>query len=197
MKSVTLKRGKIKFSRLFKSEFQTAGTLTAEFKQDVTKTTVYSGQVNNGFSDNIFGQNLKGKETEFSKSETRVAWYKVDENTSVEEITKMLEDNPGITIQKILSNAPILDDGQKDAIKNGLKTLDEIAEKQACKYGEGENEGEYILRNGNPIYKVTCLRSKVVEDVNDTESEPYFTEVMKVLLEPSDEVVNSLDDNLF
>jgi hypothetical protein len=197
MKKVTLKRGKIKLSRLFKSEFQTSGTLTAEFKQDVEKITVYSGQVNNGFSDDIFGQDLIGKETEYKKSETRTAWYKVDENTSVEQVTKMLEANPNISIQKILSNAPILDDGQKEAIKSGLTTLDQIAENQACKYGDGENEGEYILRNGNPIYKVTCVRSNVVEDVNDTDSEPYLTEVMKVLLEPAEKIVNSLSDDLF
>lgn len=155
-------------SRVYASDFQKEGTLTAELKQTVTTKSYYpSKSVANDMQDNIFGMQEFGfEEQEYVNNETRVAWIDVPQGSTMEAVVDKLKAFPNAGLYRVLANQPILTDNQKYAIKEGLTTLDVFADRQVVRYPDNsENAGELALdANGKPQYRQVFFSSKGVED---------------------------------
>lgn len=165
-----IKKGKVTFSRLFKNSYQKANSKTLEVKQIIETTSSYaSKKYNSSLQDSLFSEAEFGAETsDYTTSETRVAWILVPENKTETDVRNMLNTMPGACIYKILSNEPILDDNQKQSISSGLKTLADFANAQAIRYGDNHaNAGQLILdADGNVQYRRTFF-SKVEKSDED------------------------------
>lgn len=152
------------------SDFQKTGTKTAVLKQIVNIKSVYpTKSVSSDLQDNIFGmQDFGFEEQEFESKRTNVAFIPVPENATVESVTAQLKKFPGACLYRILSNEPILTDKQRYAISQGLKTLDDFANSQVVRYGEGsENAGELLLdSNGKVQYKAVFFSTKPKDDID-------------------------------
>jgi hypothetical protein len=166
--NVNTTRGKIQFSRLFSNSYQKAGSKTLEVKQIINTISSYaSKKYNSNLQDGLFSEtDFGGETTEFTSTETRVAWILVPEGKGETEIRTMLNTLPSACIYKVLSNEPILDDNQKQAIANGLKAKADFANAQAVRYGDThENAGQLILdADGNVQYRRTFFSKEVRED---------------------------------
>lgn len=164
----TVKRGKVQFSRLFSNSYQKAGSKTLEVKQTIETVSSYpSKKYNSNLQDGLFSEAEFGTATtDYSTTETRVAWILVPETKGETEIRRMLDGITTSCIYKVLSNEPILDDNQKQAIVNGLKSMADFANAQAVRYGDNhENAGQLILdADGNVQYRRTFFSKEVRED---------------------------------
>lgn len=166
----TVTKSSILVAEVKVSDFQKAGTKTAVLKQTVNTKSIYpSKSVSSDMQDNIFGmQDFGFEEQEFDSSRTNVAFLDVPENATVETVTAQLNKFPGATLYRVMSNEPILTDKQKYAISQGLKTMDEFANSQVVRYGEGSgNAGELLLdSNGKVQYKAVYFSTKPKEDID-------------------------------
>lgn len=169
----------LELSRVYKSDFQKRGTLTAELKQKVKTKSFYPSQVvANNLQDNIFSTSDFGfGEKEYESVETRVAWIDVPENATVESVQAQLAKFPKANLYKILSNRPIVSDTEANAINNPEFdfTLDMIANRQIVRYPESHDEaGEIALDSNNkPQYRRIAFSISGMEDqdlrTNDAE----------------------------
>jgi hypothetical protein len=193
-REVTVTRSPLIFSRIYVNQYQKPGTKTLEVKQKLTTLAVYSGvRITSNLNDSIFELEDFGKAAEprkYESVETRVAWILVPVSAPDAEVMAAFEKfkNTGI-IFKILSNSPTFDDNQWDAINRGLKTYDELADKQAVRYGIGDtngNAGKLILdKEKNAQYKRTGF-SRVArndEDFRYGKSDVYQTPKIKAEME--------------
>ena len=182
-----VKESAIVVSRVYKSDYQKEGTLTAELKQTITKEFFYpSKQVENSIQGNIFSLDEFGfKEDKYESTETRVAWIDVPVNSTVESVMKKLKTFPKARINKYLSNSPILSDTDKYAIDNpDLEVdLDTFANRQVVRYGANhENAGELILdRNGKVQYRRNAFSPSGAADVDirSAEAAMYLSEEIR------------------
>ena len=141
---INLKESKITCTGIYKAEYQSEDTLTAELRQTVSKTYSRFSKDENPF-------NIGTKYTQ-----TRVYFMEIpkDEFKSPEEVTEFMEMNyPDARLRQILSSKPILTERHLAAITTGLISEKEIAEKQVVI----SNDGEVILHNGKPQYRVVTL----------------------------------------
>lgn len=142
----TTSHGKVKVELLKVSDFQKEGTQTAQLRQVFTTIAEYrSKQANNSLTDNVFGNEAFGfKNQEFKSVSNRVAFVNVplvDDkgNPLTLEMVQAAYDKYGTSvIYRILSSRPILTDSQKYAIRVGLRTLDQIADRQVARYAQNE-----------------------------------------------------------
>ena len=161
----------IMVSRVYADQFR-AGLMVAELKQTVTTKSYYpSKSVASNLSDNPFGASDFGfGETEFESTETRVAWISVPEGTTKEAVEAKLAQLPEATLYRILSNNPILTDGQKYAIDSPDidLTLDKVAEGQAIRLPEGvEGAGNLALDKAGKIqYRSVFFKASACSDVD-------------------------------
>jgi len=183
----------IEVSRVYASNFQKEGTLTAELKQTVkTKSFYPSKSVRNSLQDNPFGnEEFKFEETIFDSQEVRVAWIDVPAETfdTAEKVAGRMKSIPEATLYRILSNKPSISDAQQAGINSGQTTLDIIANAQVVRYpkdtkiGEVNVGGLIVLDNaGKPqyrgIYYSNTVKSDVdmrTEDVADFYTTPEIT----------------------
>lgn len=165
---ISVKRGKVQFSRLFSNSYQKTGSKTLEVKQTIETISSYpTKKYNSNLQDGLFSEEEFGTATaDYTSTETRVAWILVPENKGETEIRTMLNNIPNACIYKVLSNEPILDDNQKQAVNNGLKALADFANAQAVRYGDThEFAGQLILdADGNVQYRRTFFSKEVRED---------------------------------
>lgn len=164
-------KGKVTFSRLYKSEYQKEGSLTVEVKQIITKKSYYAAKkYNSDLQDNLFSDEEFGaEEKEYSSTETRVAWIQVPSTTTEAQVKQMiLKLASTACIFKILSNAPILDSNQQKAIDNNLKSLEDFSDAQVARYPRGsEKEGQVILDDNSKVQYRRTLFSKIhKEDID-------------------------------
>ena len=194
----------VSVARIYANKYQKEGSLTAELKQTVsTKSTYPSKSVKNSLQDNLFDAiddfGYKGKE--YDTSSVRVAWIDVPKATTEDQLTEMLSDHD-TCIQQILSNSPILHDGQENAIQNGVTTKDVIAESQILRFPKGsKKEGQIILDSSTekPVYKVNIFKTSKVEDLDNKTSDPddyYLPESLKKELESYQEEEEVSSDTL-
>ncbi len=143
----------IAVSRVYKSDFQKAGTLTAELKQIVTTTSSYpTKSISNSLQDNIFGMSEFGfEEKTYKNDETRVAWIDVPANSTAESVAAKLQAHSGACLYRILSNKPIIADTEKFAINNPDMDvdLDTFANRQVVRYPIGAPQEGEIAEDGN------------------------------------------------
>lgn len=170
----TITYSDITLDKLEAGEYQKAGTLTAQIRQVVTTISQYpSKQVDSNLQHGLFASSEFGFSTQdFSNTETRVAWILVPLDTTEDQIkAKLVEANKtGATIYKMLSNRPILDKNQKNAVAIGLGgvTLDVFANRQIVRFPTGVNhpkEGQICLdTNGKVQYRRTFFWNTPLDD---------------------------------
>lgn len=164
--------GPILVSRVYESDYQKEGTLTAELKQTIkTKSFYPTKSVSNSLQANIFQMSDFGfEEKTFESSETRVTWIDVPVGSTIESVTAKLADFPEAILIKYLANRPILDENQKYAINNpDLDTnQDTFANRQVVRYPIGaENAGEIVLDvNGKVQYRRIAFSTVAATDID-------------------------------
>lgn len=186
-------KGKLVVARVFKSDYQKEGTLTAELKQTVTITSKYpSKSVSNDLQQNIFSADDFGFETkDFVQERTDVAWLDVPAGSTVESVSQKLTQFPGACIYRIMSNRPILHSGQlarlnQETQENANFLFNAIANRQVLRYSDQDETraGKLIFdKNGKPQYKGTYFSSVAKEDVDMRDDNPdnnYYTQEMLV-----------------
>ena len=175
-------------SRVYSSEWQKEGTLTAELKQSIiTKSFYPSKSVSNNMQDNIFGQSDFGfEEQEFENKETRVAWIDVPNGSTVETIIAKLIQFTNAKLYRVLSNVPILTNNQVYAVDQGLTTKEKFANSQVVRYPEGAMQGnvdvsgKLALDNyGKPQYRAIFFSNdgtKSDKDLRTSDEHFYASE---------------------
>lgn len=165
-------KSKISFSRLFTNNYQKQGSKTLEIKQEIRTTSFYpSKKFDSNLQDSLFSNSeFDGtEEKEYSVTETRVAWLLVPAEKTESEVKQMINAlSSEACIYKYLSNQPILDDNQLNAISNGLRTKDQFAMSQIVRYPDNHaNANELILDpNGNIQYRRTFFSKTSKEDID-------------------------------
>lgn len=178
-------KGPIGLDRIYKADFQKEGTLTAQIRQEVTTKSSYpSKKTSSSMQANVFATEEFGFSTQdFEATETRIAWIPVPVNATIDVVKAKLEAaaKNGATIYRVLSNAPILDENQKYAINQGLKTKDDFAKTQAVRYPDGDpNAGKLTLdKNGNVQYRRTFFWLTPMEDQDVRGQEIYVSAELK------------------
>lgn len=155
--------GDITLDSLNMSQFQKAGTITAQLRQIVmTKSSYPSKKTETSMQQNLFDNSEFGfTSQDFINSENRIAFLDVPVNSTEEEIKKRLAiiNAQGGTIYRIMSNHPILDENQKFAVQTGLNgvTLDTFAKSQVVRFPTGHpKEGQLCLDANNKVqYRIT------------------------------------------
>lgn len=167
----------VAFEKMYKNDIQKEGTLTAQIRQTIIKSTFYpSKRVDSNMQENLFSTEEFGfGEQQFDGKEERVAWILVPENITEAAIMAKLAaaNSNGACIYKVLSNEPILDDNQKYAISQQLRTLNHYANAQAVRYPENHDTtpNKLILdKEGNVQYRRTYfwLTPKEDQDIRST-----------------------------
>ena len=161
-------------------QYQKDGTLTAQIRQTVTTISSYpSKQVTSDKQDGLFDTADFGFGTkDFPNVETRVAWIPVPVGTTIEQVQAKLvtANTQGATIYRAMSNQPILDNNQKNAVKIGLGgvTLDTFANRQVVRFpAEHLQEGQICLDANNKVqYRRTFFCNKPLEDQDFRSTDP-------------------------
>ena len=153
------------------SNFQKEGTKTAVLKQTIETISKYpSKSVSSDKQDNIFNMSDFGfEEQEFTSTRTNVAFMDVPENSTIQSVEAQLAKFPEACIYRILSNEPILTSNQQYSIDAGLKTLDDYANSQVVRYGEGSPKAGDLLLDamGKVQYRSVFFSAKGKADVDD------------------------------
>jgi len=169
-------KGELLVARVYKSDFQKEGTLTAEIKQTNTITSFYpSKSVTNSLSDNPFStKDFNFKETEFKNSETRVTWIDVPQDADIKSVQEQLSLYPNACLKKTTSNHPILSQQDEYAINQGIISLDNFADKQILRYPNSHQKaGEIILDNyGKPQFRRITMSLEPSNDADFRNSDP-------------------------
>jgi len=130
----------ITLDKLYMSENQKPGTITAQLRQVVTTTSFYpSKKVETEKQSGLFSlEDFGFVEKDYDSVEERIAWVPVPVNATEEQVKAVIASNPTGVIYKVISNEPILDENQKYGITQGLRTLDHYANAQVVRYPENE-----------------------------------------------------------
>lgn len=152
-------------TRVYASDYQKDGTLTAEIKQQVQVTTEYINSANNGFTDDLFDTT---KKYTYKNLETRVAWIIVPDNVTQEDVQAKIDKLPNAVLYKILSNYPILSENDNWAINNNIRTTDDYAQSQIVRYPSNhELAGNVVLDpNGKYQYRRIGFSANGHDDVD-------------------------------
>lgn len=174
----------ITLDRVYHSgEFQKPGTKTAQIRQIVTTKSFYpSKKTSSDLQANIFDNKEFGfEEQEFTSVENRMAWLLVPADMAEEAIKARVAAiaNTG-HIYRVLSNKPILDENQKYAIAQGLRTMDDFAKTQVSRYPADDaagRGGQLILdKAGNVQYRRTFFwKSKIADQDFRGKGEVYVS----------------------
>lgn len=147
----------ISVDKVYKSDFQKAGTLTAMLRQAVNNTASYpSKKVGNEKQDSLFGLAEFGFGTQdFSNVENRVAFINVPDDTTVEQVVAKLAAAPHACLYKEMSNRPIITEDQSYSIGMGQRTLEDYANSQIVRYSDNHTtetlRGKIILDNNGKV----------------------------------------------
>lgn len=177
--------GPVTLAQFTMPEFQKAGSKSAELRQTIVTHSFYpSKKAANSLQDGFYDNSEFGyEEQEFESTDNRVAFYNAPVGETEEGFNAKLAASPKARIYRILSNHPILSLEQEYAIKQGLKTKDEFANKQAARYGEkSEHEGQLIISDGKPFYRVTNFSANGRADIdmrNDNPEDLYLSEALR------------------
>lgn len=176
----TITYSDIMLDKVEASQYQKEGTLTAQIRQIVTTVSKYpSKQVTSNLQAGLFETPDFGFEAQdFTNIETRVAWIPVPISSKIEEVKAKIDaaNKTGATIYRYLSNRPILDNNQKNAIRIGLGdvTLDTFANSQIVRYPTGHSqEGQICLDANNKVqYRRTYFWLTPLDDQDIRSTDP-------------------------
>lgn len=179
-------RSAITVDKVEKTMYSKSGIESAQLRQEVkTRTSYPTAKVGSSLEDNLFNVNeFNISAKDYESSETRIAWIDVPQGTTIEQVTERLKNAPTARIYKILSNNPILHDGQKQAIQSGLKTMDDFADSQVVRYPATHPTmaNQIILdKNGKVQYRANffSLTAKDDEDLRTNDDQCYMSEAIK------------------
>lgn len=167
-------------SRVYTSDYQKEGTLTAELKQTITTKSFYpSKSVANSLQDNIFSMSDFGfEETAYENKETRVAWIDVPVGSTQESVQQIIDGMNDARLYRVLQNHPILADTDDLAIANPEipVTKDMYANKQAVRFSDNsDNAGELALdKNGKIQYRKVFFTKQAKEDQDWRTDDEHF-----------------------
>lgn len=162
MKTVNTTVSPIVVSRVYASDFQREGTLTAELKQTITIKSTYDDRKQDGLNDSLFDG---VQSQEYETVETRVYWSNVPMGSTPETVKTQLDKYPAACLYRILASAPIVSDNERWAIDKGMTTLDAIANRQLVRYPANHPQaGEPILWHGEKQYRRICFSLVARED---------------------------------
>lgn len=203
--------GKLVVDSVTKGQYQKKGTLTAQLRQVVTVTSTYpSTSIGNNFADSLYDENEfdAAEGSSYTNEETRITWLdvpatakttkkqagkdvEVEVPNTKELVEKRLAKFPNAVIYKVMSNRPILTDGQLASIEKQLKTMEDYAEKQVCRYGANSDQaGDLILdANGKVQYKRNFFSQTAKEDEDlrtEDFDDQFLTEEMELEMEASE-----------
>lgn len=165
--------------------------LVAVMKQVITTKSWYpSKQVATNLSDNLFtAQEFGFAEQEFTSTETRVAFLDVPEKTTKEVIQARLIVNPNACIYRIMSNQPILTEGQHYAVDKNICDFDLFADAQVVRESEADHTGHRNLildKNGKVQYRRVFFKLSTQNDMDyrTKESDDYYaSDIVKMELQ--------------
>ena len=189
--------GAFSVDKIYKSDYQKEGTMTAAIRQVVT-TTYPSSHVSSSLQDNIFDAvedfGFKGE----SYDSARVAFLDVPPNTTPEALLERLRTRfPNARIQRRLSSQPILTTQQEYAIANGITTLEVIANSQVVKV----DDKIQLDAAGKPQYRVTVFKTnehEIAPDLDLRDDDPdntYVTpEIAAMIASLSGEMLTSVEE---
>lgn len=162
MKTVNTTVSPIVVSRVYVSDYQKEGTMTAELKQTIVTNSTYDDRKDDGLSDSLF----EGIQSQTHKTtETRVYWGNVPAGSTVETVEEQLRKYPQACLYKILASTPIVSDSEQWGIDKQFTTLESIAERQLVRYPQGHpNAGEPILWHDKEQYRRICFSLVARED---------------------------------
>lgn len=162
------KRTKVTCTSVKKGQYQDDNQLTAELRQKVKTISIYPGiQTENDMQQNVFSASeFNATPKEYVNEEMRVAWIDVPAGVSVDDVQAKIPADA--SLYRVLSNAPILTSGHRNAIDRGLVTLDKIADAQVLRYPEGhEKAGKIILdQTGRVQYRKIFFWASKKEDID-------------------------------
>ncbi len=189
----------ITVNKVYKSDFQKEGTLTAELKQTVETTSFYpTKSIANSLNGNIFEISDFGfEEQSFPSKETRIAWIDVPADSTKESVQAKLDQVPGAVLYRMLSNRPIIADTEQYAINNTdlpNVTLDMFADRQAVRISKDAevDPGKLVLNNGKIQYRRTAFSRVPREDDDSRTKDPsdfYVSSALKAELNGVSHVV--------
>lgn len=162
---------KLVCTRVYASDYQKEGTLTAEIKQQVKTVTTYDVSGNNSLTDDLFDMSTKRT---YENIETRVAWINVPSNVTQADVQKQLDSKKNARLYRVLSNYPILSSSDKWTINEGLRSMDDFADAQIVRYPSNhEHAGEVVLDpNGKHQYRRIGFSLNGKEDIDERTQEP-------------------------
>lgn len=155
------------------------GLKTMQVRQTITTNTSYPGQVlNNNFTKISFNQTPGKPDKDYSSTQTRVAWVEVGGETTEGDARIYLDSKSDTAvIYQIISNQPIITDGQKLAIEVGLTTLEKLANRQLVRT-KGDN-GDLLIqkdRDNKFQYKVNHFSESPMDDQDLRGNDEYFND---------------------
>ena len=166
--------------RIYVGPNQKQGSKTVELVQYIKTVSYYkSKQYNDNLQDSLFAEDdFDAPEQEYTNTETRVAWVTVPSKYSEEQIVAMVKKFENTAcIQRVLSNHPILTEGQERAIASVELDFDlnDVAMSQVVR----NKQEEVVLDNAGKIqYKKNLFFKTEKEDVdlrgNGEEYQPDF-----------------------
>lgn len=190
----TTKYGPITVDKVFTGNFQKAGTLSAQIRQEVTTTSLYPSKQGTKASDDALFSNADFGFTEmpYSSTEKRVHWLNIPLGKTVADVEAELAAHPKARLVKTLSNRPIINSDQQYAINTGSATLDTFADTQVVRYPEGtvqqgvDVSGQIVLdKNGKVQYRAISFSTTDKPDVDLRDDNPeneYMSAAIKAEL---------------
>ena len=162
MKTVNTTVSPITVSRVYTSDYQKKGTMTAELKQVITTKSSYDDRKQDGYNDSLF-EGIQSQEHE--TTETRVYWSNVPADSTIESVEEQLRKYPQACLYKILASAPIISDSEQWGIDKKMTTREAIANRQLVRYPASHaNAGDPILWHEKPQYRRICFSLVARED---------------------------------
>lgn len=148
--------------------------LQARISQIVKKTTTYptsnisNEQVDSVFSIEDFGENMKGQD--YENEERRSLFIKVPLGSTIESVQETFDEKaPNGKLTKILSNHPILTEGDKVSISKGNITLDQKAEKQLVRFSVNHPKTPSKPITYNDKYQYRVIGFSATGDAEDVD----------------------------
>lgn len=158
----------ISVDKVYAGDFQKEGTKSAQIRQAVKTVSFYPAkQITSSHQDNPFALGEFGfEEKDYENTENRVVWIDVPANCSIDDVLAKLPKES--VLFRVLSNRPTLTNHQVYSIEANQKTMDDYANSQVVRFGNGhEKEGQLVLdANGKPQYRCIFYSNTAKEDID-------------------------------
>ena len=181
-------------SKVYKSTFQKANSLTAELRQEVVVKSYYpKTKMANSLNSQLFSDSEFGIEEEvYTSTETRVCFVNVPESMDTpEKVQEHLKKYPEACLYRTLSDKPILSKEDISAIEQGFTSMDKKALGQIVRIPSGELA---LTKSGKVQYRRISLSDIHKEDVDLRTDNVSSTYIPSEIREELEGTIVSVDD---